>query len=116
MCLWVSCIYNMCKYSDGNILNIPTIKIDARPEMSFMYKYRVNVKDCHPSHLLMYEIRFVGRAGFIKRSFPYEAEGSVCNLCSMHASSLYNKKFAEALIMMYVMMFMDHRKKVQVST
>lgn len=38
-----------------------------------MYKYRVNVKDCHPSHLLMYEIHFVGRAGFIKRSFPYEA-------------------------------------------
>lgn len=73
----------MCKYSDGNILNITTIKIDARPEMSFMYKYRVNVKDCHPSHLLMYEIRFVGRAGFIKRSFPYEAEGSVCNLCML---------------------------------
>lgn len=95
MCLWVSCIYKMCKYSDGNIPNIPTIKIDARPEMSFMYKYRVNVKDCHPSHLLMYEIRFVGRAGFIKRSFPYEAEGSVCNLCML---ALYNKKFAEALI------------------
>lgn len=61
------------RYSDRNILNIPTIKTDARPEMSFMYKYRVNVKDCHPSHLLMYEVRFVGRAGFIKRSFPYEA-------------------------------------------
>lgn len=62
----------MCNHSDRNIINIPTIKTDARPEMSFMYKYRVNVKDCHPSHLLMYEIRFVGRAGFIKRSFPYE--------------------------------------------
>lgn len=84
----------MYKYNDGNIFNVLSIKTDARPEMSFVYKYRVNVKDCHPSHLLMYEIRFVGRAGFIKRSFPYEAEDSDCNLCML---VIYNKKFAEAL-------------------